>query len=163
MSAGKQRVRSKTGKRRIVQCKTAGQVMKMRLEGMTHQQIGDQLGVSAQRIFQIVSDELDRLNTIRNERVEQVQRLEIERLDEMLKAVYAKAKGGDLSCLDRVLAIMQRRSKLLGLDLSDKNAAPSANVVLQINEVVVDREALQHGQQAKQQLEGRPPERLESK
>jgi hypothetical protein len=120
--------------------------MKHRLEGLTFRQIGERMGFSEQRAYRICQDELNRLNAIRAETAEQMQRLEVGRLDELLKAVWSKAKKGEFAAIDRVLSIMQRRAKLLGLDLADKDQSPGgAQVVLHISEVVVNREALSNG------------------
>lgn len=42
--------------------------------------------------------------------------LELERLDEILMSLWDRALGGDLKAVDKVLAVMQRRAKMLGLD-----------------------------------------------
>jgi len=55
--------------------------------------------------------------------------MEVERLDAMLMAVWAKAKKGDVAAVDRVLKIQERRAKLLGLDAPTKTASElSGNV-----------------------------------
>jgi hypothetical protein len=101
------------------------------------------------RAWNICRQELDRLNSIRTERAEQLQRLEIERLDQLLASVWLKAKAGNFSAIDRVLQIMQRRAKLLGLDLADKHpATPAAPMILNVTEVVVgiDSQEVSDGQ-----------------
>jgi len=50
------------------------------------------------------------------ENAEQLRRLELERLDVFFEGVYPKAIEGDLRAIDIAVRIMQRRSKLLGLD-----------------------------------------------
>jgi len=42
--------------------------------------------------------------------------LELSRLDQLLKGIYANAKSGDIAAIDRCLAISMRRARLLGLD-----------------------------------------------
>jgi len=42
--------------------------------------------------------------------------LELLRLDELLNALWDTAIAGDLKAVDRVLKVMERRAKLLGLD-----------------------------------------------
>jgi hypothetical protein len=48
--------------------------------------------------------------------VEQLLRLELGRLDRLQLGVWQKALAGDVEALDRVLKLMARRAKLLGLD-----------------------------------------------
>jgi hypothetical protein len=133
------RSRTKTSPARIGRCKHATMVMKLRLEGLTHREIGNRMGFSEVRAFRICQEELDRLNAIRAETADQLQRLEVSRLDMLLRAVWAKAKEGDFRAIDRVLSIMERRAKLLGLDLADKDAPPGGNVTLNVTEVLVNK------------------------
>jgi len=51
-----------------------------------------------------------------HENANQVLAIELERLDKLLEVCMASAMAGDMKAVDRVLAIMQRRSKYLGLD-----------------------------------------------
>lgn len=51
-----------------------------------------------------------------SETAEQVLQLELGRLDQLLAMCMSKALGGDMKAVDRVLYIMQRRAKYLGLD-----------------------------------------------
>lgn len=46
--------------------------------------------------------------------------LELQRLDDMLLGCFARARGGDLFAIDRVVRIAERRAKLLGLDAPAK-------------------------------------------
>jgi hypothetical protein len=136
---------SKTSRIKISRSKHATSVLKLRMEGLSHREIGNRLGFSEQRAFKICKDELERLNQVRTEAASELQRLELHRLDEMLKAVYQKARKGDVQALDRVLVVMERRAKLLGLDLADKDSRPTHTVTLNVQEMVVDRGALKNG------------------
>lgn len=52
--------------------------------------------------------------------VEQVVKMELERLDALQLIAWRRAKEGDLSALDRILKIMERRAKYLGLDVKEQ-------------------------------------------
>jgi hypothetical protein len=111
--------------------------LELRLAGLSYADIGDRMGVSSPRAFQLVSGELARLNEKRAETAEAVTRIELERLDRLLATVWEKAEAGDLAAIDRVLAIQQRRAKLQGLDM-EKAPPPSAGTVtLNITELLV--------------------------
>jgi len=56
--------------------------------------------------------------------------LELARLDALQEALWAKALGGDVSTVDRVLKLMERRAKMLGLDAQPK--APEGDLDEQI-------------------------------
>lgn len=101
---------------RIAAAKRRTEALALRLEGKTFKAIGDAMSCSEQRAHRMVTQELARLNARRAEAADEVTRLECERLDALLAAVMPGARQGKVRHIDRVLAIMQRRAKLLGLD-----------------------------------------------
>jgi orotate phosphoribosyltransferase-like protein len=137
---------SRASRFRIQAARHGLRALGLRESGYTYAQIADELGVSEQRAWQLVNRELDRLNAKRAEKASDVQRLEIARLDAMLKGIWDKAQDGDFAAIDRVLSIMQRRAKLLGLDLADRQAATTGIVVLNVQEVVIERQEPINGQ-----------------
>jgi hypothetical protein len=138
MPTGLHGPRAKTSRQRIAKCKHATEVMRLRLSGLSHDQIGERLGFSAVRAFQICKAELGRLNAIRTETAEEMQRLEVLRLDQLLSGVWQKAIDGNPVALGRALDILTRRAKLLGLDLADRREAVTAGqVVVNVTEVLI--------------------------
>src|SRR5262245_51058991 len=138
-----QRSRGKTSVVRIQACRRGTQFLKLRLEGCTYEQIAARMGVSIPRSYQVVANELKRLNEKRTEAAEAGARMELLRLDDIFKSVWQKARNGDITAQTACLKLMERRAKLLGLDASDKNGPQAAaTLTLQINEVVVNRETL---------------------
>src|SRR5439155_20819796 len=93
------RSRSKTSDTRIKAAKRRTQVLQLRESGLSHKDIGKRMGFSEQRSLTIVQEELNRLNTIRTETADQVRRLELNRLDKMLKANWPKAEKGDFKAI----------------------------------------------------------------
>jgi hypothetical protein len=113
---------SKNSPRRVEAAERRTRALELRKEGKTFTAIGKELGCSEQRAHKLVTLELQRLNRRRAEQAAEVTRLEVERLDVLLGGVWAKAKAGDAAAIDRVLAIMGRRARLLGLDAPSKIA-----------------------------------------
>lgn len=100
--------------RRIKAAEKRRQALDLRTSGLTYQQIAHELGYrSAGYVCDIVRAELDKLP---KEPAEAVRQLELTRLDAMLLGLWAEAKAGRWLAVDRVLAIMDRRARLLGLD-----------------------------------------------
>lgn len=62
------------------------------------------------------------LKRIIKEPAEDVQTLELTRLDDMLLGLWDRAKRGDPYSVDRVLRIQERRAELSGLDAPKKSA-----------------------------------------
>ena len=90
--------------------------LELAIAGLNYNQIGDKLGCSRQRAFQIVHEELARLAEQTRGKTEIYRRRQLERLDTMLKGVWDQATAGDLQAIDRVAKLLDREAKLLGLD-----------------------------------------------
>lgn len=92
------------------------QALELRLAGFTYTQIAEKLGYSSRpAAFKAVMNAMKR--TLR-EPAEKVRELELDRLDELLKGLWFYRSRVDYT--DRILKIMERRSKLLGLDAPER-------------------------------------------
>lgn len=60
-----------------------------------------------------VTAELQRITAETAEIVEDMRRLELERIDELFALLYARAKKGDYAALDRVLTLMDKRGRYI--------------------------------------------------
>lgn len=109
------------------------QAIELRKAGHTYQHIAEQLGWSnASGAEHAVKRAL--MRTIQ-EPADDLRTLECLRLDTLLSGVWQKAIGGNLQAIDRVLAILSRRAKLLGLD---------APITFNLQQIV-NETALNHG------------------
>ena len=94
-------------------------ILNMRLHGLTFYEIARKLPeagfrrVSVSRVFAIVTKALQ---SCRDQPARELRQLELLRLDQLQAAHYMAALGGDAAAATRVLSIMDRRAKLLGLD-----------------------------------------------
>ena len=105
-----------TGKRRVERMKRVSQMLSMRLQGASLAQIGE--AQTPPISFQAVSKAIKTaLRDVMIEPLEQIRQLDLARLDELFAAIYEPALNGDIACIDRCLAIMHRRARLMGLDL----------------------------------------------
>jgi hypothetical protein len=89
------------------------QVLELRKAGATFRAIGQQVGFNDSRAHAFYKRAM---RGIIVDDVEDIRALETERLDAMLLVCWAKACEGDLGAVDRVLRVMERRARLLGLD-----------------------------------------------
>jgi hypothetical protein len=97
----------------IVRMEHASMAMKLRADGNSYQEIADQLSISmyvARRLVQ------EGLRHAISEPAEEVRQLEAFKLERLYKVVYPLALAGDGAAVDRCIKIMERKSKLLGLD-----------------------------------------------
>ena len=108
---------------------------RMRMAGMTYQQIADKLGYrNVSGAYRAVATLIKRTE---QETAQEFRVLELERLDLLSRGLWDKARGRiardgtvikepDLKAVDRLLQIMKRRAKLLGLDAPTKIAQTDA-------------------------------------
>lgn len=93
-------------------------VLELRMAGAPFSRIAREVGYAslsgAHKAFQTA------LKATIQQPADEVRRLEVERLDALLGALWDLALGGNLQAIDRVLAVMQRRAAYLGLDAPQK-------------------------------------------
>jgi hypothetical protein len=108
------------------------EALRLRSLGWTYQRIADNIGVTKATAYNRVQRALA---AIPAEAVDEFRRLEMERLDLVLNVAMDKAMSGDkgaLFAVDRVITIMDRRAKLMGLD------APTKHEVLTLDAVTAE-------------------------
>ena len=105
-----------TSVERIERQQRIADIIQMRLQGCTLRAIGKAQDppVSAVAIHKTIKRALE--DMVR-EPFEEARELELMRLDELLVGVYGRAISGDVACIDRALAISDRRVRLLGLNV----------------------------------------------
>jgi hypothetical protein len=99
------------------------QAIELRIAGHSWQEIATKLGFAGKSgAFKLVQNALrEQLR----EPAEELRQIEFVRLEAMTLGLWKRAKRGDVGAIDRVLKLMDRRAKLLGLDLSpDANTTP---------------------------------------
>ncbi len=99
------------------------QCLALRLEGLSHRQIASRLGIAPSSAYKRVRHALDAVNERNAAAAERLRTLELLRLDALQDAVWEQALEGEATFLSRVLTIMERRAKLLGLDVPTKREA----------------------------------------
>ena len=110
---------SPTSPRRLAAVDRARQALAMRKGGATYEQIAAGLGYKTRaRAHEAVTTAVRRFVA---EPAADVRHIEELRLDALLLAVWPQALSGDPAAVDRVLRIMQQRSRLLGLDALQVN------------------------------------------
>jgi hypothetical protein len=110
---------SKTSKRRLVAINRQWQALEMRKAGVPFDAIARQLGYGGPAgAFKAVESAIQR--TLQ-EPADEVRKLELERLDKLLLGLWPAASKGDCRAVERVLAVMDRRARYLGLDAPAKH------------------------------------------
>jgi hypothetical protein len=130
---------SKTSGQNVKGAENRSKAIALRKEGSTYEEIGKTLSISTQRAHKIVTSELTRIRKETAEETDELRTLELQRLDAMFMVCYRDAQEGDYPAVDRCLKIMERRAKLLGLDMPVKIAQTDSDG----NDILVSREWIQ--------------------
>lgn len=104
---------------KIVALEKQRQALELRKAGNTYEAIADELGYKNRSCaHKAVSTAL---RNIVAPHVEELRTLEGERLDQMHAVLWDKAMAGDTRAVNLILRIMERRTKLFGLDTQIKS------------------------------------------
>lgn len=102
-----------TSKERIAVDTRRKSMMELRIAGYSLRAIAAELGCAMSTVTDGIERELAELT---REPAERLRTVEVERMDEMLKALWPRIQSGDTASVDSGLRVMARRAKLLGLD-----------------------------------------------
>ena len=112
----------------------ASNILRLRKMGHDAQRISDELDIPLDRVNDIIRAALKRLTKEMKSAAEGIRSLELSRLDEMQTAIWQDCMDGKLTAIDRVLKIMELRSKLVGLDAPDRLDVKTDIRIEQMNE-----------------------------
>ena len=107
-------VESLQSPRRLNAAERQRQALELRKAGATYEVIAQKLGYRGpSSAYGAIKSALHK--TLQPP-ADEVRALEIERLDALLLALWPQARQGNHGAIDRVLKVMERRARLLGLD-----------------------------------------------
>ena len=104
---------SKTSKRRVSAVERHREALELRKQGYSYPEIAAKMHYSLAGAYKAV---MTALKEITREPAEELLRMEVARLDQMLKAMAPMAKYGNIDAINMSLKVAERRAKLLGLD-----------------------------------------------
>ena len=114
--------RQKTSKTSITIVERRNEVMRLRVQGKTIEEIRQMLEPKAGRLYSSgtihkdIMYELDRVRSLSQKDAKKLQTLELQRLDMLMGFAGPKAAKGDVNAIMALLKICESRRKLLGLD-----------------------------------------------
>lgn len=122
--------RPPTSKARVAKEMKQSEALKMRRDGKSYDDIGEALDVHKVTAYRYIKAALAELDGEDRETAEEVRRLEALRLDQLTEKYLALALEGDEGAGAMVLKVMDRRAKMLGIDLAGKDA-PTTTVEIE--------------------------------
>ena len=116
---------------------------KLRIQGRSQRAIGDALGLSQGYVSTLLAKALEEKKEELIGTAEKHVANQSSRLDTMMEALWEKVQAGDPKAIAAALAIEDRRSKLLGLDVAQRKALDittgGESVSFKIEIPIVDR------------------------
>jgi hypothetical protein len=92
------------------------QALDLRIIGRSYAEIADEMGVSIPTAHQYVTEAIERVTADEVRHADLARQMMLLRLDALLRAQWKKATAGDERATAAALKILERQSKLLGLD-----------------------------------------------
>jgi AcrR family transcriptional regulator len=96
-------------------------VAEMRLAGFTSQRaIAQRLGVDKATISRDFKELDAKFQEIAAQVIVRAKGLDLERIEALIDAIWAKAENGDTWSIDRIVKLLERKANMLGLDAPKK-------------------------------------------
>jgi len=114
---------TKNSARRALAASRTRQALELRMAGATYERIASALGISKSAAHKAVARGMESLRENNAQTGDQLRDIELARLDRMLVGLWQQARNGDAQAVDRVLKIMERRAKLVGLEAPQQTEA----------------------------------------
>lgn len=108
----------------------------LRRAGLSYSKIAQQLGWNSPQACQDAVSKA--IRSIVSEPVEELVEFERQRLDDLFVQAYRVVQDGDVSAVSAAIKIMERRAKLLGLDMPTKIAPTNVDGTESYQTVSVD-------------------------
>ena len=118
---------SPTAGRRVTARERELEAVGLRRQGLPYSAIAERLGVAKNTAHRLVVQSLDRTATALGESTAVLREIELERLDDLLAAVWPSAIAGDLPAVAMALRVAERRARLLGLDAPTRQELTGAD------------------------------------
>lgn len=128
-----------TAPRRVLAAEREQRAVELRKAGYTFRQIGEALGISHVAASKAVRRALKRLNEQTEGETNELRALELERLNALNAAFWAKAMSGDVQAGRLVLRVIEQRARLLDLVPSQAVTIDQRQVAFEGRESFVPR------------------------
>lgn len=114
---------NRTSQRTIEAQERRAKAVQLRRMGWSYSRIANQLGMTKSSVHKAVTKALTETQQALDVEADTLRAQELERLDELQSHIWIEASKGNLKAVDRILKIIERRAKLLGLDAPTKVAS----------------------------------------
>jgi len=130
---------SQVSARRLQALQRQLQALELRRQGRRYDEIAEMLGVSLSSAWRLVHRAYQRSLKLADDEAEMQRQLDLQRLDAALAAIWPAVKAGELAAIDRLISILSRRARLLGLDRPEEQKVDIGNALADILARLADR------------------------
>ena len=107
--------------------------MTLRLQNLSYSEIAAEIGVSKATAFLYVKIAAKQAQKKYTEKADLIIVMELNKLDKLEKALREDAHAGDVRAASTILKIMERRSRLLGLDSPSRTEVKTNTIDVKID------------------------------
>jgi hypothetical protein len=100
--------------------KRRAEALDLRIAGLTYRQIGERMGVSESRAYQLVGKALAVYRIDGTQKAEQLRAVMTAQLESLVGGLWPQAKAGDVKAVSTLLGVFNRLARLHGLDAPAK-------------------------------------------
>jgi len=115
--------KAKARARRIQAQENRSRAVELRKLGMSYQEIGKQLGISAQAAHKTVQKAMTEVKARQEDDAKIAKTLELEKLDNVEMRLWTESKTAAVPAFNTMLKVFERRARLMGLDAPVKHAS----------------------------------------
>jgi DNA-binding CsgD family transcriptional regulator len=130
---------SQVSARRLQALQRQLQALELRRQGKRYEEIAEALGVSISSAWRLVHRAYKRSVKLADEEAEMQRQLDLQRLDVALAAIWPAVQAGELAAIDRLVSILGRRARLLGLDRPEGRKVDIGNALAEVLERLANR------------------------
>jgi len=105
-------------------------ILRLRRAGFSVFDIAEVSGLPVRRVRALMKSAMDELGLLKYEEAEALRQIENDRIDTMLTSIWERAAQGSLAHIGTALKLMERRAKMLALDLKPENEASGDNTMV---------------------------------
>jgi transcriptional regulator with XRE-family HTH domain len=113
----------------LTRAKRRTRILELRAAGMTEEQIAEEVGMSRSAVTAVINKQLDQWMEDDRTNVERVRTMKLYELDQLKRAIWAKALKGDVRAVQTAAKIIGQQARIAGAEAPrETNNQPPINI-----------------------------------
>ena len=114
----------------VEQLEDAIKILRLRRAGFSVYEIAEVSSLPVRKVRALMKSAMEELGLLKYEEAEALRQMENDRIDAMLTSIWERASQGSLAHISTVIKLMERRAKMLALDLKPEHEATGDNSIV---------------------------------